>query len=210
MKLAASAGRMLMLAACAFAVSLASACSTLNAIGGGSSEPSVSPRTAVVAAADKVEPVIKEVTVLLAAGVVSNNVADDIRQYGPLLLRIADAYSAGARACLNTGGQLVTDTTTGGECTPSTLRGLYNAFDGEVLNWMIDASQRGDQDVANVILGARLVISLVPPPTPGGPFPGYRDEPDVSLVQYDARMVQLRETFLQMIAAANAVADRTS
>lgn len=210
MKLLASAGRALALAVVAFGVMLASACGTLNSFAGGSSEPSVSPRTAVLAAAEKIEPVVKEVTVLLAAGVVSDNVADDIRQYGPLLLRIADSYSAGARACLNAGGQLVTDTTTGGECTPSTLRGLYNAFDGEVLNWMIDASARGDQDVANVILGARLVVSLVPPPTPGGPFPGYRDEPDVPLVQYDARMAQLRASFEQMIAAAAAVADRVS
>lgn len=194
----------------AFAFTLASACSTINALGGGSAEPSISPRDAVLVAADKIEPVVKEVTALLVAGVVSDNVADDIAQYGPTIQRIGAAYFDGARACTVSGGQLITEPSSATECAPSTLRSLYNAADAEITAWMLQASHDGDQQTAGVIAAARLVVSLVPQPVSGGPFPGYIDKPDVPLPLFDARREALAASFTAMIEAARIRAGRTS
>jgi hypothetical protein len=198
----------LRLAACAFIAMLASACGTLDGLGGGSAEPSVSPRDAVLAAADKIEPVVKEVTALLVAGVVSDNVADDIAQYGPTIQRIGASYFEGARACTVSGGQLITEPSSLQECAPSTLRSLYNAADAEITAWMLQASYDGDQQTAGVIAAARLVVSLVPQPVSGGPFPGYIDKPDVPLPLFDARHASLRASFEAMIEAARIRAGR--
>jgi hypothetical protein len=192
----------------AAALSMGAACSTLNGIAGGSSEPSVSPRDAVLAAADKIEPAVKEVTLLLAAGVISDNVADDIAEYGPTIQRIGAAYFDEARECLVSEGQLITDPTTGGDCAPSTLQSIYNAADAEITAWMIDASRAGDQQTAGYIAGARLIVSLVPKPVSGGPFPGYRAGPDVPLALFDARREALAASFEAMIEAARIRAGR--
>lgn len=207
-KTLAHAGRALALAAVAFCCMLGTACSTLNALGGGSSEPSVSPRDAVLSAANNIEPVVKEVTSLLAAGVISDNVADDIAEHGPVIQRIGAAYFESARHCLVSEGQLISDPTTGGECAPSTLVSLYGAFDGEITGWMISASAQGDQQTAGVIAAARLVVSLVPKPVSGGPFPGYRSGDDVPIALLDARQASLRAYFEAMIEAARIRAGR--
>lgn len=196
----------LRLAALAFVAMLATACGTLNALSGGDSEPSVSPRWAVMKAADTIEPALKEVTVLLAAGVISDNVADDIAEHGPIIRRIASAYFDGAEACVVIGTQLVTETSTGRECERSTLLSLYNSLDGEIIAWMIDASAAGDSDTAAKVGGARLVLSLVPKPVAGGPFGGYRDEPDVPLGLFQARRAGVAASFDAMLAAAEAAA----
>lgn len=171
---------------------------------GGSSEPSVSPRAAVMAAVDKVQPVIDQVTLLVATGVVSDNVTDDIAQFGPTVQRIAATYLDGARACLVEGGGLTTEPLVGGDCAPSTLLSLYNAFDREVIGWMVAASERGDQQAAAVIGGARLVVSLVPKPIAGGMTAGYRDEPDVPLALFDARRATLKQSFELLLATSAA------
>lgn len=181
-----------------------SACGTLNTLGGGSSELSVSPRSAVLAAADRIEPVMREVTVLVATGVVADNVADDIAQYGPRVQRLAAAYFDGAEACTVVGGQLTKDPAGGRECERSTLRAIYDSLDGEILAWMIDTSARGDQNTAAIIAAARLVVSLVPRPVAEGPFPGYRDEPDVPLALFQARRAAVRATFETLLGAARA------
>lgn len=200
--------RMLRMAAFGLAALGLTACGTLNTLGGGSSDPSVSPRWAVMAAADKIDPVLKEVTTLLAAGVISDNVADDIAEHGPVIRRIAAAYFDGAEACVTIGGQLQTETITGRQCERSTLLSLYESLDGEIIAWMIDASARGDTDAAATIGAARLVISLVPRPVAGGPFPGYRDEPDVPLDLFQARRAAVGKAFDTMLAAAAARAGK--
>ncbi len=188
-------------------VSLA-ACGTLNSLGGGSSEPSVSPRWAVLAAADRIEPVLDEVTTLLATGIISNNVADDIAEHGPIVQRLAGAYFDGAEACTTVDGSLVTDANAGRQCERSTLLAIYENLDGEIISWAIAANAKGDKDAAAVIGAARLVVSLVPKPVAGGPFPGYRDEPDVPLDLFQARRATLRAKFDRLIAAALAQAGK--
>lgn len=195
----------LRLAALGFVAFALAACGTLNGLAGGDTEPSVSPRWAVLKAADTVEPVLNEVTTLIAAGVISDNVADDIVEHGPMIQKIAAAYFDGAEACVTIAGNLVTETTTGRQCEPSTLMSLYETLDGEIIAWMIDASARGDTDTAATIGAARLVVSLVPRPVRTGPFPGYRDEPDVPLELFQARRAQVKKSFETMIAAAEAV-----
>ena len=199
------AGRALALG---FIVSTLAACGTLNAIGGGSSEPSVSPRWAVMAAADKIEPVLDEVTTLLGTGVISDNVADDIAEHGPTVQRLAAAYFDGAESCVVIGAQLTTETSTGRQCERSTLLSIYENLDGEIIGWMIAANAQGDKNTAAVIGAARLVVSLVPKPVAGGPFPGYRDEPDVPLDLFQARRATLKRKFEQLIAAAVAQAGK--
>jgi hypothetical protein len=193
------------LALAAFALS---ACGTLNGLAGGSSEPSVSPRWAVLKAAETIEPVLDEVTVLIATGIVSDNVADDIAEHGPIIQRIVGAYFDGAEACIVAGGQLETEVAAGRQCERSTLLALYESLDGEIIAWMIDASARGEQATAATIGAARLVVSLVPKPVAGGPFPGYRDEPDVPLDLFQARRAVLKAKFETMLAAAAARAAR--
>lgn len=183
-------------------------CGTLNGLAGGSSEPSVSPRWAVMSAADKIEPVLEEVTVLLATGVISNNVADDIAEHGPTILRLAAAYFDGAESCVVIGAQLQTETITGRQCERSTLLSIYESLDGEIIGWMIAANAQGDKDTAAVIGAARLVVSLVPKPVAGGPFPGYRDEPDVPLDLFQARRAALKAKFEKLLAAAAAQAGK--
>lgn len=200
--------RLLAFACLALASIALSACSTINTLAGGDSEPSVSPRWAVLRAADQVEPVIKEVTTLFAAGVISDNVADDIVEHGPAVQKLVAAYFDGAEACVVIGGQLETDTAGGRMCERSTLLSVYNALDAEIIGWMIDASEKGDTKTASVIGAARLVVSLVPKPVAGGPFPGYRDEPDVPRDLFQARRAQLKTTFEALLAAAAARARR--
>jgi hypothetical protein len=179
-------------------------CGTLNTLAGGSAAPSVSPRWAVLKAADTIEPVLDEVTVLIATGIVSDNVADDIADHGPTIQRIVAAYFDGAESCVVIGAQLVTETSTGRQCERSTLLSLYERLDGEIIAWMIDASARGEKDTAATIGAARLVVSLVPKPVAGGPFPGYRDEPDVPLDLFQARRASLKAKFETLLAAAAA------
>lgn len=195
--------------ACASVALALGACSALG-LGGSSPEPSVSPRSAVLAAIDKVEPVLKEVTVLVAAGAISDNVADDIAQFGPALQRIAAVYLDGAESCVVVDAALTTDPATGRECEPSTLLSVYNAFDGEILSWMVAASARGDQEAAGVIGGARLVVSLVPKPVSAGLRTGYRDEPDVPYALFAARRAALKQSFEALLAAAAAHAGKTA
>lgn len=175
---------------------------------GGGDEPNVSPRWAVFSAADTIEPVLSEVTAMLAAGVISDNVADDIAEHGPTVQRIIAAYFDGAEACVVTGGALVTEAGASRECEKSTLLALYKSLDGEIITWMISASAKGDTDAAATIGAARLVISLVPKPVAGGPFPGYRDEPDVPLSLFQARRASLKADFELMLAAAAARASK--
>lgn len=194
--------------ACASIALALAACGTLNGLAGGSSEPSVSPRWAVMKAADTVGPVLDEVTTLLATGVISNNVADDITEHGPTIQRLAAAYFDGAESCVVIGAQLVTETSTGRECERSTLLSIYESLDGEIIGWMIAANAQGDKDTAAVIGAARLVVSLVPKPVAGGPFPGYRDEPDVPLDLFQARRASLKAKFEKLLAAAAAHAGK--
>lgn len=195
------AARIVAVALTAFALS---ACGTLNGLAGGSSEPSVSPRWAVLKAADTIEPVLDEVTVLIATGVISDNVADDIAEHGPTIQRIVAAYFDGAEACVVVATQLQTETITGRQCERSTLLSLYESLDGEIIAWMIDASARGETEAAATIGAARLVVSLVPRPVAGGPFPGYRDESDVPLDVLRARRAMLKAKFETLLAAASA------
>lgn len=196
--------------ACASIALALAACGTLNGLAGGSSEPSVSPRWAVMKAADTVGPVLDEVTTLLATGVISNNVADDITEHGPTIQRLAAAYFDGAESCVVIGAQLVTETSTGRECERSTLLSIYESLDGEIIGWMIAANAQGDKDTAAVIGAARLVVSLVPKPVAGGPFPGYRDEPDVPLDLFQARRASLKAKFEKLLAAAAAQAGKAA
>lgn len=195
------AARVVALALTAIAIT---ACSTLNTLAGGSSEPSVSPRWAVMKAADTIEPVLDEVSVLIATGVVSDNVADDIVDHGPMIQKLVAAYFDGAEACVVLGTQLVTETSTGRECARSTLLSLYDSLDSEIIAWMIDASARGEKEAATTIGAARLVVSLVPKPVAVGPFPGYRNEPDVPLDLFQARRNLLKEKFGRLLFAAAA------
>lgn len=193
--------------ACALATAvILSGCASLGL--GSSGEPSVSPRAAVLAAADNVEPVLDEVTVLLATGAISDNVADDIAQFGPEVQKIAAAYFDRAASCTVVAGALVSDPAGGRECEPSTLKSLYDAFDREIIAWMVSASERGDQKTAGIIAGARLVVSLVPKPLTAGQTVGYRDEPDVPLALFEARHAALKQAFAGMLAAAQARAGK--
>ena len=186
------------------------ACANLGL--GGGDEPNVSPRWAVFKAADTVEPVITEVTAMLAAGVISDNVADDIAEHGPTIQRIIAAYFDGAEACVVNAGALVTEAGSTRECEKSTLLALYKSLDGEIIAWMLSASAAGDTDAAATIGAARLVISLVPKPVAGGGSftggPGYRDEPDVPLSLFQARRASLKADFELMLAAAAARAGK--
>lgn len=57
----------------------------------------------MLAAGEKIEPAVKEVTLLLAAGAIFDNVAEEIAQYGPTIQH-RGAYFDGARVCLVSGG----------------------------------------------------------------------------------------------------------
>lgn len=186
--------------ACAFALASlvlsTAACASLP--GGG--EPSVSPRHATLKAAEQVEPVLSELTNLVSVGVLSDNLTDDIAQYGPDVQKILAAYFDGAEACVVVGAQLVTETTTGRECQPNVLLSLYNQLDGEILRWAMKTGV--DTDAGKAIYAGRLVLAAVPKPKPGGPFAGYRDEPDVPLADFQARRAQLKAEFEALLSAA--------
>lgn len=181
-------------------------CGTLNQLAGGSSEPSVSPRTAVLKAADVILPAMDEVAIYISAGAVSNNVVDDIVQYGPDVAELVSEYFDGAEACVVIGGQLVTETATGRECRRDPLNAIYDAVDARVRDWAIKTGL--DTKEGQQIYAARLVIKLVPRPVASGPFPGYRDEPDVPLDDFRAMRAKARSSFEALLGAAQAAQAR--
>lgn len=184
----------------AFAAIALTGCGTLNAVTGGDSEPSVSPRWAVVDAVKTVQPVMDELAVLVAAGAISDNVADDIVQYGPEVRELVTAYLDSAESCVVIDTQLVSETATGRECRRSGLLGLYDAIDQKVLAWAIKTGINTKE--GQIIVAARLVLSAVPKPVAGGPFPGYRAEPDVPLDDFRAMRAGLATSFETLLAAA--------
>lgn len=186
----------------AFGVMLGSACSSIPSAYGGAGEPAVSPRWAFVAAADRIEPVLDELPLYLAAGVVSDNVTDDIAQFGPEVLTILEAYFAGAESCVNVGGALTTETAVGRICSGDSLGSIYDALDGKMRDWIIRAGV--DTKEGQTILAGRLVLNSVVRPTMPGPLVGYRDEPDVPLADFQALGVRLRAKFVAMLDAAAA------
>lgn len=194
--------RRVLLVLAAFGVMLASACSSLNGLAGGDAAPSASPRWAVVDAVRHIEPVLDELPLYISGGVLSNNIADDIAQYGPEVQAILAAYFDGAEACVAVGGQLVTETAVGRICSGNTLLTIYDALDAKVRDWAIKAGL--DTKEGQTIVAARLVLSAVARPSPGGPFPGYRDEPDVPLADFQALRARLKVKFEALIAAAAA------
>lgn len=181
-------------------------CGTINGALGGSSEPSVSPRTAVLKAADVILPAMDEVAIFISAGAVSNNVVDDIVQYGPDVADLISDYFDGAEACVVIAGQLVTETATGRECRRDPLNAIYDAVDARVRDWAIKTGL--DTKEGQQIYAARLVIKLVPRPVAAGPFPGYRDEPDVPLADFQAMRAKARSSFEALLGAAQAAQAR--
>lgn len=188
--------------ALALAAVALTACSTVNGALGGDAEPSTSPRWAVTKAVNTIEPVMDELSLLIAAGGISDNVADDIVQYGPDVADLVSAYFDGAEACVVIGAQLVTDPAAGRECRRATLLTLYDSIDQKVLAWAIKTGINTKE--GQTIVAARLVLSAVPRPVAGGPFPGYRDEPDVPLADFQAMRVKVRGSFETLLAAAEA------
>lgn len=198
--------RTLLFAALAVASIALTACSTLNGVAGGDSDPSVSPRWAVVKAAQNIEPVMDELALLIAAGALSNNVTDDIAQYGPDVQTLLASYFDGAEACVVIATNLVTDTAAGRECQRSTLLALYESLDAKILAWAIKTGVNTKE--GQVVVAARLVLSMVPRPVAGGPFPGYRDEPDVPLDDFTALRARLKAKFENVVNAAVAHSGR--
>lgn len=192
--------RALALVCVAFGAMLGTACSTLDELGGGAGEASYSPRLAAVEAGRKIGPVLDDLTSMIALGGISDNVADDIAQFGPDVQAILAAYFDGAESCVVIGGQLVTETAVGRICSGSALNAIYDALDAQVWRWAIKAGI--DTPEGQVIVAGRLVLNSVVRPTPGGPLLGYRDEPDVPLEDFMAFRARLKLQFETLIAAA--------
>lgn len=183
------------------------ACGSIPSAYGGNGDPAVSPRWAFVAASERIEPVLDELPLYLSAGVVSDNVTDDIAQYGPEVLTILEAYFAGAEACVNIGGQLTSETAVGRICSGDSLGSIYDALDGKMRDWIIRAGV--DTKEGQTILAGRLVLNSVVRPTTPGPLVGYRNEPDVPLDDFQALGVRLRAKFVAVIDAAAAHAAKS-
>lgn len=186
--------RMLCVCLIAFA---AVACSTVKDFVGVGDTPSVSPRWAVQAAVNKIDPVIREVTSLIGANAVPKNVADDIAQFGPPLQKTVAAYFDNAEACVVLGGKLETDPAGGRACETAALWNLYNAVDRSVLDWA-NATGAKDAKAGQVVGAARIVLALVPRPDSRV----YRDEPDMPLGQFQAMRATVKADFEAMLAAA--------
>ncbi len=180
----------------AFVATLMAACA--------STEPQTSPRWGVVNINQKLEPVLDELTLLVAGGAISNNVTDDIAQFGPDLQQLVAGYFEAAKACVAIGGALQTETATGRICSGSTLGIIYDQIDAKVLGWAVKTGLATKE--GQVIVAGRLVLSAVGRPEPGGV---YRDEPDVPLADFDALQARLRTKFEALLAAAAAHARRS-
>lgn len=130
----------------------------------------------------------------------SDNLADDIAQFGPGVQKILAAYFDGAEACVAVGGQLVTEMATGRACKPNALARLYEQLSGEILAWAIETGI--DTDAGKAIYGGRLVLAAVPRPNAGGALAGYRNETDVPLPDFKARRAQLKVKFERLLSSA--------
>jgi len=180
----------------AFGMMLGTACSTI----GGAGELSSSPRVAVLEAVDRIEPVLDELTVLVSAGAISDNVVDDIAQFGPDVQKILAAYFDGAEACVSIGGLLQTETSVGRICSGNALNAIYDALDQQIWVWAIKTGL--DTKTGQTIVAGRLVVKSVVRPAGSGPFARYRNEPDVPLADFQSMRARLKAKFETLIAAA--------
>lgn len=191
--------------ALALGCSLMTACASIPSF----NHDGLSPRQTTINAANKIEPVLDDLTVLVGAGALSDNMTDDIAQYGPQAGQLLSGYFDAAEACVVIDGALVSDPATGRPCQLGTLRGIYDQLDGLVWKWAIDTGL--DTKAGQAIAAMRLVVELTTQPASGGPISGYRKDPDVPLDQFQARRAQLKPKFEALIstAAAKAAAAKT-
>ena len=182
----------------------ATACASLPS-GPSLLDEGLSPRTTTVEAIRKIDPLLTELPALISAGVVSNNVTDDIVQYAPIVEKLAGAYFDATEACVVIDGALQSDPASGRTCKRSTLRAIYDELDQEIRNWALQTGL--DTKAGQVIWAARLIVSMTTKPASGDIITGYRKEPDVPLEDFQAIRAGVKAKFETLVATAAARVD---
>lgn len=193
LKLISQAARCGLFVLCA---ALMTACATIPSL----RDDGLSPRQTTLNAAQRIEPMLDELTLLVGAGALSDNLTDDIAQFGPKAGELLAVYFDATEACVVIDGALSSDPASGRTCKLGTLRGVYDELDILIWQWAVKTGL--DTKAGQAIAAARLVVELSTQPASGGVISGFRKEPDVPLAQFQKRRAELKPKFEALIAAA--------
>jgi len=179
----------------------------LLSMGGCASLPSVndeglSPRSTTLAAVETTIQVLDDVTIATQAGVMPDNLLDDIVQYMPKAADVATVYLDNTAACVVVDGALQTDPAAGGSCSKSAFRRAFRDLSATLMQ--VSAVAGLDTDTGRAVALAAILLRRQLEPASGDVWSGYQKVEDVSLEDFQAARTALAAARDRLVTAAQA------